>query len=252
MICTKPGQHDEIQKGVVKATDLEAWENAGLCQNGIDFFNTIKHRLEETAHAALTAGYQYTKQTWQALEWLKEGTAPELTLKPSVKGNKIFMYKPFGEAFQWFNTDTNDWELGGPNLVHSYRNHLKGKTSFDNYMPIYQSGDSIWLSTLSEWRLINLNRSFDRAVQATPRLLQVLANVKQDGNTVEQPLGWLHYAPQGRTAMVYTPLQELFYETSVTKWDEVEIQILELNNMPVSFQARSETFMILHFKQDTM
>ena len=152
MISKKPGQPDEIQKGVLKGSDLAAWETAGLCENGIDFFNTVKHHLEETAHAALSKGYQYTKQTWQTLEWSKEGTEPELVLKPGVKGNKMAVSKQMAEAFEWVHQGSNDWERGGPNLVHSYPQHKKGNTSFNNEDPLNQTGDTFFLSTLSEWR----------------------------------------------------------------------------------------------------
>ena len=252
MKSTKPGQPDEVNKGVVKSSDLEQWENAGLCFNGIDFFNNIKHRLEETAHAALSPGYHYPTQTWQALEWSKEGQEPELTLKSSDKSNVIYMYKPFAEALQRLNTGTNDVEQGGPNLVHSYPKHLKGASSLATNTPIKQSGNSLWLSTLSEWRFINLNTSFNHAMQLTSRPLQVFAKLKQEGVTVEQPLGHVHYSPQGRGSVWFTPAQETFYETPVAWWDEVEIHIQELNRVPVSFQFSSECFLILHFKQDTL
>ena len=157
---TKPGQPDVYQKGFVKSSDLEQWENAGLCRNGLDFFNNVKHRLEETAHAELSPGYQYPKQSWQALEWSKEGQDPELTLKSSDKSNVIYIYKPFAEALKWINIGTNDVEQAGPNLVHSYPKHHKGASSLDTNTPIKQSGNSLRLSTLSEWRFINLNTCF--------------------------------------------------------------------------------------------
>ena len=184
---TKPGQPDEYKKGYVKSSDLEQWENAGLCRNGIDFFNNLKHRLEETAHAELSPGYQYPQQTWQALEWSKEGQEPELTLKSSVKSNLIYIYTPFAEELKWINKGTNDVQKAGPNLIHSYPKHLKGASSLDTNTPIKQTGKSLWLSTLSEWRFINLNPSFEHAIHVTPRPLQVMANLKQDGGATFGP-----------------------------------------------------------------
>ena len=246
----KQGQPDEYQKGFFKSSDLEKWENAGLCFNGVDFFNNVKHRLEETAHSELNPGYQFTD--WQALEWSKEGTEPELTLKRSVKSNLIYIYKPFAEALKWLNKGTNDVEQVGPNLVHSYPDHLKGASSLDTNTPIKQFPSWLWLSTLSDWRFINLNKSFEQANHLTPRPLQVIAKLKQDGVTVEQPLGHIHYSPKGRESVWFTPTQETFYETPIALWDEVEIHIQELNRVPVSFQFSSECFLILHFKQDIM
>ena len=149
------------------------------------------------------------------------------------------------------NNDTNHWEQGGPNLVHSYPQHKKGKTSFNNYTPLNQSGDTFWLSTLSEWRFMNVTSSFNRANHLTPRPLQVTAYVKQDGEVVEQSLGHMHYVPQGRSATLFVPTQKTFYDIAVTKWEEVEFVVKEIkNNLDVSFASVGELFLILHFKQD--
>ena len=86
----------------------------------------------------------------------------------------------------------------------------------------------------------------------TSRPLQVITKLKQDGGTVVQPLGHVHYAPQGRESVWFTPTQETYYDTPYALWEEVEIHIQELNRVHVSFQFRSECFIILHFKQDTM
>ena len=55
----KQGASDEYQKGFFKSSDLREWEKQGLCSSGVDFFNNLKHRLEETAHSELSQGYQF-------------------------------------------------------------------------------------------------------------------------------------------------------------------------------------------------
>lgn len=37
------------------------------------FFHTVKHRIEETAHASLDDGFQFSSARWHALEWNKDG-----------------------------------------------------------------------------------------------------------------------------------------------------------------------------------
>ena len=39
------------QNGYVNADDLREWEKPGACHEGVDIFTTVKHRIEETAHA---------------------------------------------------------------------------------------------------------------------------------------------------------------------------------------------------------
>jgi len=54
----KAGQPDGWKKGYFYSGDLREWEKAGGCRDGVDFFNTVKHRLEETIHATLNNGYK--------------------------------------------------------------------------------------------------------------------------------------------------------------------------------------------------
>ena len=56
----KAGQSDEWQNGYVNADDLREWEKAGACHEGVDFFNTVKHRIEETVHASLDDGFKFS------------------------------------------------------------------------------------------------------------------------------------------------------------------------------------------------
>ena len=55
----KAGQSDVWQNGYANADDLREWEKAGACHEGVDFFNTVKHRIEETAHASLDDGFWF-------------------------------------------------------------------------------------------------------------------------------------------------------------------------------------------------
>ena len=48
----KAGQSDVWQNGYVNADNLREWEKAGAFHEGVDIFNTVKHRIEETAHAS--------------------------------------------------------------------------------------------------------------------------------------------------------------------------------------------------------
>ena len=65
----KAGQSAVWQKGYVNAGDLREWEKAGACHEGVDFFNTVKHRIKETAHASLDDGFQFSSTCWHALLW---------------------------------------------------------------------------------------------------------------------------------------------------------------------------------------
>ena len=73
MKLKKAGQFDAWQKGYVKASDLREWEKAGACHEGEEFSNTVKHRLEETAHASLDDGFKFSSARWINLAWDKKG-----------------------------------------------------------------------------------------------------------------------------------------------------------------------------------
>ena len=241
----KQGQSDAYQKGYFKSTDLRSWEQANTCHEGIDFFNTVKHRIEETAHASLDDGFQFGD--WHSYEWNKEGVQPELVLTHSAKANTCYIYKPFAEALGWLNSTSHQADFAGPNLIHSYPNHTKGASSLLNNKPTNILGNWLWLSMLSDWRFINLNESFENALNLHPRNLQVTANVKANSVTVTQPLGYVHYAPKGRQQYVFTPWQENFYEVQDNEWEEVEITLKEIGGTKVEFQTDSQCVIQLHF-----
>ena len=244
----KQGQPDEEKKGFFNSSDLRNWEKQRLCSNGVEFFNNVKHRIEETAHSQLSQGYQFTD--WHTLEWSKDSHEPELTLKNSVKSNMMYIFKPFAEMLQWVHTTTNDDEQVGPNLVHSYPNHLKGASSLDTNTPTQQYPHWLWLSTLSDWRFINLNKSFEQANHLSPRALQVQAKISYDSTAFVQSLGHVHYAPQGRERCWYKPGHEIFYEAPFSQWAEVEFTLKELDSTLVKFQPDSQCVIVLHFKKE--
>ena len=68
--------------------------------------------------------------------------------------------------------------------------------------------------------------------------------------TVVQPLGHVHYAPQGRERCWYKPVIETFYEIPFSQWEEVEMNVQELDSKPVQFQPDSQCLIVLHFKKD--
>ena len=116
--------------------------------------------------------------------------------------------------------------------------------------PLNQNLELFYLSTLSEWRFINLNRSFNQASQLTPRPLKVTATIQQDGQGVEQDLGVIQFEPEGRTDTLYVPTQEFFYNTSVSEWGEVEFTVKEFSkNLNAPFVTSRDLYLILQFQQ---
>ena len=246
----KAGQSDAWQKGYVKATDLREWEKAETCHTGEEFFNTVKHRLEETAHASLDDGFKFSSARWINLAWDKKGVHPELVLTNTTTSNLIYIYKPFAKSLRWINPKTNQHDSMGPNLVHSYPNHTNGASSLETGKPTQILGNWLHLSTLSDWRFINLNQSFEDALNLYPRPLEVSAKVTANSVTVTQSLGQVYYAPKGLQRYVFTPPVEEFYEVQTNHWDEVEITLKELDDQKVNFYSQSQCVIRLHFKKE--
>ena len=248
LVSKKTSQPDQVNVAVLKGSDLSTWESGKLCTTGLEFFNTIKHHLEQKLQQALWTGYQYTKQTWQTLEWVKEGYEPELVIKPGDKGNKLIISKQLSNLFGWIHQHT--WS----NLVYSYPQKKKGKSSFDTDQVIDRSqSETYGLSTLSEWRFINVNQSFNQACNLTPRPLTVAAFITLEGGRwVEQELGVIDYAPNGRTETMYVPDQDMFYPVVSSKWGEVLFTVKEWDYNDVPFVSSPHLYLILHFQQATM
>ena len=148
------------------------------------------------------------------------------------------------------NPQTNKADSMGLNLVRSYPNHTKGASSLDTGKPTKILGNWLHLSTLSDWRFINLNQSFEQALNLYPRPLEVTAKVTVNRVTVTQSLGQVYYAPQGRQRYVFTPVQETFQEIKDNHWDEVEITLKELDGNLVLFQSDSQCVLQLHFTKN--
>ena len=246
----KQGQSDIWQNGYVKASDLREWEKAGTCSTAEEFFNSVKQRLEETAHASLDDGFKFSSARWIQLAWDKTGAQPEMVINNTTTSNIIRMYKPFAQTLGWINPKTNEPAYVGKNLVHGYANHTKGASSLDNGKVMKTYGVWLDLSTLSDWRFINLKQSFNEALNLHARPLSVTANVTANKETVTQSLGQVYYAPEGRERYLFTPPVEEFYEVQTHHWDEVELTLTELNDSAVDFQPDSQCLIRLHFKKD--
>ena len=244
----KAGQSDAWQNGYFKADDLREWEKAETCGTAEEFFNSVKHRLAETAHASLDNGFKFSTARWINLAWDTKGAQPELVIANTTTSNIIRLYKPFAQTIGWINLSANEDELMGKNMVYGYANQTKGATSLDNGK--VTKTNSVWLdpSMLSEWRFINLKQSFKDAINLHARPLSVTANVTLGSATVSQPLGHVYYAPQGRERFLFTPPVEEFHQLQTTQWDEVKIILKELDGNPVTFQSDSQCVLRLHFR----
>ena len=117
----------------------------------------------------------------------------------------------------------------------------------DTGKPTKILGNWLHLSTLSDWRFINLNQSFEDALNLHPRPLEVTAKVTANRVTVTQSLGQVYYAPQGRQCYAFTPVQETFQHVQDNHWDEVEITLKELDGSLVQFQSDRQCVLQLHF-----
>lgn len=62
----KSGQSPVYKKGYCSAADLRRWKKAGASREGVDFFNSLKHVIEERAHSSLDAGFHISKTRWSA------------------------------------------------------------------------------------------------------------------------------------------------------------------------------------------
>ena len=170
-----------------------------------------------------------------------------MVITNSTTSNLIRIYKPLATSLRWIKSTTNVDDIMGMNMVHGYANHTKGGTSLNNGKVTDIQGNWLSLSTLSDWRFINLQKSFNEALNLHARPLAVTANVTADSVTVSQPLGQVYYAPQGRERYLFTPPMEEFHQLQTTQWDEVEINLKELDGNPVTFQSDSQCVLRLHF-----
>ena len=237
---------DKWEKGFVKASDLKAWETSESCGTAEEFFNCVKHRLEETAHAELDADYKIDPARWIHLEWDKKGAQPELVIKKTTENNIIRVYKPFADLLRWTTKTNKVDDLLGENLVHLYADHTKTTSTLNNGKEMVLHGKWVDLNTLANWRFINLKQSFQDAGNLHARPLTVTAKVTAGSATITQPLGRVYYSPQGRERYLFTPPVEEVHHLETTRWDEVEITLTELDGTEVQFQADSQCVLRLH------
>ena len=180
----KAGHFDAWRNGYVIADDLREWEKAETCGTAEEFFNSVKQRLDETAHASLDDGFKFSSARWITLEWDKNGTHPEMVINKSTTENIIRIYKPLATTLCWIKSTANVNDIMGMNMVHGYANHTKGGTSLNNGKVTDVQGNWLTLSTLSVWRFINFQKSFNEAVNLHARPLAVTANVTANSVTV--------------------------------------------------------------------
>ena len=220
----------------------------GHVARGWIFSTASKHVIQERAHSSLDAGFHISKTRWSALEWNEDAVQPEMVLTHSHIDNLIYIYNPFTEKMHWVNAQTNQAAITGPNLVHSYLNHTKGG-SFSSGKPNTLLGNWLHLSTLSDWRFINLNQSFREALNLNPRPLEVTAKVTMNNQTVTQRSVQVYYAPQGLQRYTFTPHQAQFEDVKDHHLEEIEVTLKELDGTLVNFQSDSQCMIMLHFKQ---
>lgn len=53
----KSGQSPAYKKRLLQCCGFTSVEKAGACREGVDFFNSLKHVIEERAHSILDAGF---------------------------------------------------------------------------------------------------------------------------------------------------------------------------------------------------
>ena len=247
----KRGQTDQFTKGNVEASYLRTWETADIGSTAQDFFHAVKQRLEETGYTNLDAGFTFSSKQSPRLAWDKNGSQPEMVIaNTNEASNLCYINKSLASALGWAHQKPNGDVIIGKNMVHGYADNTKGTTSLTNGKVIVKDNNFFKLSTLSDWRFINLNQSFKEALNLHARPLTVTAKVTAGSNTIPQALGHVYYAPQGRQRFLFTPPIEEFYPVQTNEWDEVEISLKELDESLVKFQSDSQCVLRLHFKKD--
>ena len=246
----KRGATDEWTKAEFNASDVKALEKSPMSVTAQDFFNCIRHKLDESAHGNLTSGFKFS-DGWTHLAWDKTGAQPELIIGTEDSTNILVVNKIFANKMGWTKTDASGNISLGTNMVPDYTTYAQGTSSLSNGKAIAKSNAThVKLNALSDWRFINLEQSFKEALNLHARPLIVTAKVKSGSVTVTQPLGRVYYAPQGRERYLFTPPVEEVHHLIKTRWDEVEIKITELDGTQVQFQGDSQCVLRLHFTLD--
>ena len=236
--------------GFVIAKDLKAMEKENKCRTGIEFMNEVKSLLDERRHTLVTAGKKIVDGQWVNLEWKREASEPELLIHHSDPDTSVMILKKFAEMMQWVNKTNHLDYRAGPNLVISYRSHIRQTSDLSNNEPTKIDSNWSYLSTKADFRLTNLNTTFAEALNLLARPLTATASVTANSETVTQSLGQVYYAPEGLQRYVFTPPVEEFYEVQTNHWDEVEITLKELDDQKVNFYSQSQCVIRLHFKKE--
>ena len=246
----KNGASDQWIQGAFKSSDLQTWEKSHMCTTAEEFFNCVMHRLDETAHANLDSGFKFSTE-WTRLAWDKNGAQPEMIISTALAANLLYVQKTFSNALGWTKADDSGKISLGKNMIPRYGTYAKGTSSLSNgkALTLY-AGQYVQLNALSDWRFINLEQSFNEALNLHARPLIVTAKVTAGSTTITQPLGRVYYAPQGRERYLFTPPVEEVHHLKTTRWDEVEITLTELDGTEVQFQADSQCVLRLHFTLD--
>ena len=246
----KHGASDEWTKAVFKSSELPALEKSEMSTTAEDFFNCIRHRLDETAHSNLSSGFKFS-DGWTHLAWDKTGAQPEMIISTADSNNLLYVHKTFSNLMGWTKSDDRGTLSLGTNMVPDYATYAKGTSSLSNGKAFVQAaGTHVKLNALSDWRFINLKQTFKEALNLHARPLIVTAKVKVGSSTISQPLGRVYYAPQGRERYLFTPPVEEVHHLKTTRWDEVEITLTELDGTEVQFQGDSQCVLQLHFTLD--
>ena len=198
----KNGGTDTSTEGYVKTTDLPAMEKSEVSTTAKDFFNAVRHKVDETAHGKMGGGYKFSRE-WTHLTWDKNGAQPEMILNSASMNNRLFVEKTFANLMGWTVTDASGNISLGANLVPDYPTLEKGNSSLGNGETHKVSFvDWIQLNSLTDWRFINLEQSFKDALNLHARPLTVSAKVTSGTGaskvTYDQPMSHVYYAPQGR------------------------------------------------------
>ena len=235
--------------GWMNGNDVRILESLYKCRTGVEFLNEMKVFLDERRNYYIGSGKKVLKANWANLEWKRESGHPELMLSHS--SNSTFsVLKKFAKSMRWMNPLDEKAGLLGTNLQFSYPSHIRERSELSTNEVQKLIGNRLYLSSKVDFRFINVNEAFVNALNLHARALIVSAKVTANSETVLQSLSQVYYAPEGRVRYLFTPPVEEFYEVQTDHWNEVEIELKELDGTLVNFQSDSQCLIRLHFKKD--
>lgn len=240
---------DSRKKGWFNVTDLKDLEKQHKCRTGVEFMNELKNLLNETRDIYIPRGKDIKKGQWTELEWKREVGEPELIMQKSDPTTSTMILKKLPKSMVWIKKTGHVDYQAGRNLIISYPDHTRKLSELSTGEPTKLDASWLYLSSKSEFRMINLNTAFEDALNLHARPLSVTAKVTANSNSISQSLGQVYYAPQGRERALFTPPVEEWYEVQTNHWDEVELSLKELDDNLVEFQPDSQCLIRLHFKK---